>query len=111
VDAVLDKRQLDNKDVAFLADYAQKTCDGYCAGCSNICAQATPDMPYIADVMRYLMYYNSYGDTKMARQLFAELPADVRAKMTSVDYSLAERHCPNRMPVARLMSEAAGKLA
>jgi predicted aldo/keto reductase-like oxidoreductase len=110
VDAVLDKRQLDNKDVAFLADYAQKTCDGYCAGCSKICTQASPDMPYIADVMRYLMYYNSYGDREMARQLYAELPADVRVKMTSVDYSLAESRCPNRMPVARLMSEAAGKL-
>jgi predicted aldo/keto reductase-like oxidoreductase len=111
VDAVLDKRELDKKDVAFLADYARKTCDGYCAGCSKICAAATPAMPYIADVMRYLMYYNSYGDTKMARQLYAELPADARAKITSIDYSLAERHCPNRMPVARLMSEAAGKLA
>jgi uncharacterized protein len=111
VDAVLDKRQLDNKDVAFLADYAQKTCSGYCAGCSKICAQATPAMPYIADVMRYLMYYNSYGDTKMARQLYAELPAQARHRMLNTDYSLAERHCPNRMPVARLMSEAAGKLA
>ena len=72
---MLDKRELDKKDFAFLADYARKTCDGYCAGCSKICAAATPAMPYVADVMRYLMYYNSYGDTEMARQLYSELPA------------------------------------
>jgi predicted aldo/keto reductase-like oxidoreductase len=111
VDAVLDKRELDKKDVAFLADYAQKTCDGYCAGCSKTCAAAVPAMPYVADVMRYLMYYNSYGDTKMARQLYSELPTDARQRMLTADYSLAEKRCPNRMPVARLMSEAAGKLA
>jgi predicted aldo/keto reductase-like oxidoreductase len=111
VDAVLDKRELDKKDLAFLADYARKTCDGYCAGCSNICAEATPDMPYIADVMRYLMYYNSYGDTEMARQLYSELPVDARTKMTATDYSLAEKHCPNRLPVAKLVKEAAAKLA
>jgi predicted aldo/keto reductase-like oxidoreductase len=111
VDAVLDKRELDKKDLAFLADYAQKTCSGYCAGCSKTCAAAVPAMPYVADVMRYLMYYNSYGDTEMARQLYSELPTDARQRMLTADYSLAESRCPNRMPVARLMREAAGKLA
>ena len=111
VDAVLDKRELDKKDLAFLADYAEKTCDGYCAGCSKICAQATPDMPYIADVMRYLMYYNSYGDAELARQNYATLPAQARQRMITADYSLAEMRCPNRLPISRLVREAARKLA
>jgi uncharacterized protein len=111
VDAVFDKRQLDKKDLAFLADHAASTCDGYCAGCSNICAGAAHDMPYIAAVMRSLMYYNSYGDAEMAKQAFAEIPAGARAKLTTIDYTLAEKRCPNRMPIARLMREASAKLA
>jgi predicted aldo/keto reductase-like oxidoreductase len=111
VDAVLDERELSKKDLAFLAEHAKKTCDGYCAGCASICAAASPDMPYVADVMRYLMYYNGYSDAEMARRNYAQLPADVRAKMIIADYSLAERRCPNRLPIAKLVKEAARKLA
>ncbi len=111
VDAVLDKTPLDKKDVAFFADYAKKNCDGYCAGCSQICESAVPDMPYVADIMRYLMYYNSYGDRKMARDLFTQLPTAAKAKLVIADYSLAEAQCPNRLPISNLMKEAAAKLA
>jgi predicted aldo/keto reductase-like oxidoreductase len=68
-------------------------------------------MPYIAEVMRYLMYYKSYGDTDRARELFARLPASARARLENADYSTAEARCPQRMPIARLMTEAARKLA
>jgi len=111
VDAVLDKTPLDKKDVAFFADYAKKNCDGYCAGCSQICESEAPDMPYVADIMRYLMYYNSYGDRKMARDLFAQLPAAAKTKLLTTNYSLAEAKCPNRLPISSLMKEAAVKLA
>jgi predicted aldo/keto reductase-like oxidoreductase len=111
VDAVLDKRTLDKRDVAFLADYARKTCDGYCPGCSQICSKASPDMPYIADCLRYLMYYNSYGDHEMARELFAQLPAAAKSRMLTADYSLAEARCPNRLPIAKFIKEASAKLA
>jgi len=110
VDAVLDKRPLDEKDVAFLTDYARKTCDGYCSGCSQICSKATPDMPYVADVMRHLMYYNSYGDHEMARELFAQLPV-TKSRLLAADYSLAEARCPNRLPIAKFIREASVKLA
>jgi predicted aldo/keto reductase-like oxidoreductase len=111
VDAALDKRPLEKKDLAFLADYADKTCDGYCAGCSQICSKASPDMPYVADVMRYLMYYNSYGDREMARELFAQLPVSAKNRLLTADYSLAEARCPNRLPIAELIKEASAKLA
>jgi predicted aldo/keto reductase-like oxidoreductase len=111
VDAVIDKGTLDKKDVAFLADHARKTCDGYCAGCSNICAPAVPEMPYVADCMRYLMYYNSYDMPEMARELYAKLPAAARRRLLSADYSLAESRCPNRLPIAKFMKQAASQLA
>lgn len=111
VDAVKDLQELDEKDVAFLADYANKTCDGYCPGCAHICASASPQMPYIADVMRYMMYHNSYGDTERAKQLFAQLPASAKAKLLNADFSRAQAKCPRHLPIAKIMSRAAKQLA
>jgi predicted aldo/keto reductase-like oxidoreductase len=108
--AVLDTAELNIEDKQILAAHTRLTCDLYCAGCSQICSKASPDMPYIADCLRYLMYYNSYGDHKMARELFAELPV-TKSSLLGADYSLAEAHCPQKLPIGRLISEAAAKLA
>jgi len=111
VAAVLDKTELTQADREAFKEYAEATCSGYCAGCEEICSAAVPDMPYVADVMRYLMYYNSYGDHEMARELYAKLPARAKRKILSADYSLAEARCPNRLPIAALIKEAAARLA
>ena len=68
-------------------------------------------MRYTSDVMRYLMYYNSYGDRERARGLFAEIPAAARNSLLSVDYSEAEARCPQHMPIGELVAEAVRKLA
>jgi hypothetical protein len=68
-------------------------------------------MPYVSDVMRYLMYYNNYGEEKKARKLFSEIPAIARHKFLETDYTLAEKFCPQRLPIASLMREAMNKLA
>jgi hypothetical protein len=111
VAAVLDKTKLTQADMAVLHEYAQATCSGYCAGCADICDAALPGIPYVSEIMRYLMYYNSYGEKDMARELFAQIPSDVRGRLLSTDYSLAEARCPQRMPIGRLVAEAVGKLA
>jgi len=111
VAVTLDKTRLLEADKNLLSKYAQATCSGYCAGCANICGNAVPDMPYVSEVMRYLMYYNSYGEKQNARQLFAQLPGDIKSKLATADYSLAEARCPQRMPIGKLMAEAARKLA
>jgi hypothetical protein len=111
VAAALDKTKLTQADMAVFKEYAQATCDGYCAGCADICDSALPGMPYVSDIMRYLMYYNSYGDKNRARELFAQIPNDIRGKLLSADYSLAEVRCPQHMPISRLVAEAVSKLA
>ncbi|MHC4148614.1 MAG: aldo/keto reductase [Planctomycetota bacterium] len=111
VAAVLDKTELTRADMDFLKQYAHRTCTGYCAGCSNICALAVPEAPYVRDVMRYLMYYNSYGERQEARELFAKIPQQTREKLLSVDYKAAEARCPQKLPIAKLISEAVSKLA
>jgi predicted aldo/keto reductase-like oxidoreductase len=110
VAAALDKKELTQLDKEVLKNYAAETCSGYCAGCANICDSVAAGVP-VSDVMRYLMYYNSFGDTHTARQLFAEIPQQIRSKMLTADYSAAESRCPQRLPVARLMSQAVRTLA
>ena len=108
--AVLDKTKLAAEDMDALKQYAQATCSGYCAGCSDICVQAATGVP-VSDIMRALMYHDSYGDKAQARQVFAEIPAGTRQRLLNVDYSAAESRCPNRMPIAKLVADAVTKLA
>jgi len=111
VAAALDKTQLTEKDRSVLHEYARATCSGYCAGCADICRAAVPDVPYINHIMRYLMYYNSYGHEERAKRLFRRIPKSVRRRLLKVDYSLAEARCPNRLPIRRAVEEAVTKLA
>jgi predicted aldo/keto reductase-like oxidoreductase len=107
----LDKSKLTEAELDAFREYAKATCSGYCAGCSHICKKAVPDMPYTSEIMRYLMYYNSYGDKDRARELFARIPHKVRAGLTDIDYGAAEGICPQHIPIGRLMAEAGKILA
>ena len=111
VDAVLDKKKLTQADLGILAQYARTTCSGYCAGCADVCDSALPRMSCVSDIMRYLMYYNSYGQHDKARELFAEIPVRPRNKLLTTDYRLAEARCPQHLPIRKLVAEAVRKLA
>ncbi len=111
VAAVLDKTKLTKQDRLVLNSYAQAVSTGYCTGCGYICDRALPDTPCVSDIMRYLMYYNSYGDHDKARELFAQIPAGIRSRLPAADYSLAEARCPQHLPIAKLVAEAVRKLA
>jgi len=111
VAAVLDKTELTQADMEVFKEYADATCSGYCAGCARLCDANLPDTPYVSDIMRYLTYYNSYGDKDTARELFAQIPGEVRRKLLGIDYSVAETRCPQQMPIGKLVAEAVRKLA
>jgi hypothetical protein len=103
VAAALDKANLSEGDKQRLEHYAQQTAPGYCAGCANICEPAVDlDIP-ISDLMRYSMYHHSYGDHRTAQRLFNTLPAEVRANILKADYSNAEKDCPQRIPIGRVV--------
>jgi predicted aldo/keto reductase-like oxidoreductase len=111
VAAVLDKTELTQADRKVFKEYAKATCTGYCAGCAHICNSALPDTPYVSDIMRYLMYYNSYGHKARARELFAQIPSEVRNKLLKIDYVPAESICPQHLPIGKFVSEAVKKLS
>jgi predicted aldo/keto reductase-like oxidoreductase len=108
--AAIDGTELSQQDMDALRQYAKAGCTGYCAGCAHICDAACPQMPYVSDIMRYLMYYNSYGHRQRARKLFAKIPRHVRARLHTTDYGIAERQCPQKLPIGKLIAEAAVKL-
>jgi predicted aldo/keto reductase-like oxidoreductase len=111
VAAALDKTKLTSADHSALRQYAQETCSGYCAGCTNLCEDALARQVPVGDVMRCLMYHRSYGDPILAKEVFAQMPAAARGRLTSLNFAAAERVCPHRLPIGRLMREAGELLA
>jgi len=111
VETALDSTELSQADREVLKEYAEMTRSGYCAGCAYICDSALPKAPYVSDIMRYLMYYDSYGERDESRRLFAQIPSNVRDKLLRIDYSAAEARCPQHLPIAKMVAEAVSKLA
>ena len=109
--AVLDKTELAKEDFDFFEQYAQETCNGYCTACGHICDGVLSNSPYTSEILRYMMYYNSYGEPDYAKELFAKIPAQVRNNLLNIDYSLAEKLCPQKLPIAKIISQAVEKLA
>jgi predicted aldo/keto reductase-like oxidoreductase len=106
VAAALDKTQLSARDTELLQRYAKETRSAYCAGCTAICESQVQGGAPIGDVMRYLMYCNSYDDYEYAAAGFNKIPENVRRHLTRLDYTRAERKCPQGLPIAKLMHSA-----
>jgi predicted aldo/keto reductase-like oxidoreductase len=110
VAAARDKTQLSARDNELMQQYARETRSAYCTGCTDICESCVEGKAPIGDVMRYLMYCNSYDDYGLAAAGFKKIPQKIRTDLTRLDYSMAERKCPQGLPIARLMQEAQKKL-
>lgn len=109
VAAALDRTKLSAVDHDLMRRVA--AAGGYCAGCASICQTKVSGGAPVADVMRSLMYARQYGDRALAQETYAEIPKAVRVRLADLDYGPAERACPQRLPIGRLMREAAQELA
>jgi predicted aldo/keto reductase-like oxidoreductase len=111
VAAVVDKMKLSALDKRLLEQHARETSCDFCAGCSEICQSALATEVPVHNVMRYLMYHQSYGERELARELFAQMPLETRNSLARLDYSAAEQRCPQGLAIGRLMEEASVVLA
>ncbi len=111
VAAARDKTKLAREDFEFLHQYALETKGDYCAGCGQICQEAVGGIVPVNEVMRSLMYHLDYGEPEIARQTFAALPEEIRERLGEVDYSRAEKACPQGLAIADLMRQAKNLLA
>ena len=106
VAVAMDRTKLSSTDMEVLKKYADATKHLSCQGCSSICEKAMPEMPFIADVMRYLVYYQGHCDHSMAFEEYKRLPGHIRRNLKAFDYSKAEKVCPNKMAIGEMMHEA-----
>jgi hypothetical protein len=102
-----DRTSLSREDWEMLEKFAAETSQSYCAGCGSICHEAIGGAAPISDVMRCLMYWRDYGERDLAREVFAGLPDRARAQLATIDYSAAEKACPRKLAISKLMREAA----
>jgi predicted aldo/keto reductase-like oxidoreductase len=106
VAAARDQTRLTGSDFELLEKFADETHQSYCAGCGRICHEAVAGAVPVSDIMRCLMYYHDYGERDLAREVYAGLPDRARAGLARVDYSLAEKVCPRKLAISKLMREA-----
>jgi uncharacterized protein len=106
VAASRDLKALTRGEMELFQKFAAETRQGYCAGCGRICREAVAGAVPVGDVMRCLMYYRAYGNRELAREVFAGLSEEARAQLTRIDYSAAEKACPQGLAIASLMDEA-----
>jgi predicted aldo/keto reductase-like oxidoreductase len=111
VAAAGNKTSLSRSDFELLDRFAAETYESYCAGCGRICNEAVGGAVPVSDVMRCLMYYRDYGERDLAREVYASLPEQARELLTRIDYSRAEKACPRRLAISKLMREASEILA
>lgn len=105
VAAALNKKNLSESDKQRLEQYAQHTAPGFCAGCASICEPAVDFNIPISDILRYSMYHYSYGERDRAQMLFNALPADVKANILEADFSKAEKYCPQKIQIGKVLKK------
>jgi hypothetical protein len=96
------KTELSGRQWRALRDYAQATAPDYCAGCAQICESILSGAP-VADSLRALMYYRSYGQPLMAKNLFASLSGDKLRGLSAQQIAHASAVCPQGIDLAKAL--------
>jgi predicted aldo/keto reductase-like oxidoreductase len=102
--------QLSMTEYQQLRRLATATAAYSCQGCAHLCEARVEGEVKIADSLRFLMYYECYGEKDKARKLFRELSPAERA-IGTVSYGDAEAVCPQGIRIAERMERARRLLA
>lgn len=105
--AAMDESPLNVEIEKLLADDSERTGQYFCRRCGK-CDTANTDKIPIFNIMEILVYYRGYGAPlkDMAAKMFEQIPIEIQDRITGSDYSEAEKICPQKMPIAKLMQEA-----
>ncbi len=77
-------------------------CRPGCSGCLAACPHAVP----IAEILRYRLYFHSYGEEKRAISLYRRLPADRSAARCVSCAAPCDGTCPNGLAIRSKLVEA-----
>lgn len=103
--AAMSPAELSMNEFTQLNRLAALTALYYCKGCRDICEFRVDGQLNIADALRFLMYHDSYGDSKTARLLYNALPP-IERDFQSVDLTQATAACPKGIDIERRLSAA-----
>jgi predicted aldo/keto reductase-like oxidoreductase len=84
------------------ASISEEYCRPGCGGCYGSCPRGVP----VADVLRYRMYFEHYGEEKFAMQRYGLLPAASRASRCEGCEASCERRCPHGIRIQRRLLDA-----
>lgn len=103
-----------------LNQLAALTANYHCNGCSQICESVLNQPIAVADTLRYLMYFESYGKQQRAQELYQNIPALQRVALkdpaSMQDLEKASALCPQgidlkeRLTTAQAVLDPEGKL-
>ncbi len=81
----------DEKYLEILASHiGREYCRPGCGACAEVCPWGVP----IADILRYRMYFENYGEQKHAMNEYRQVPATSRASRCAACPAPCERSCP-----------------
>lgn len=84
---------------------AALTAGHYCTGCNHICESRVASNTRIADIMRYLMYFESYKERDGARKLYNALRPEER-DLEHADFAAAAKACPQGIDIRARLEKA-----
>ncbi len=98
----------DRRDLDVLAEAISPIyCRPGCSACLGSCPANVP----IADVLRYKMYFEHYGEEKFAMGRYARVPLAERASACVSCKAPCEKACRYGLPVRQRLIEAHGQLS
>ncbi len=84
------------------ADISPRYCRPGCGACHDVCPHGVP----VADILRYQMYFEHYGEQKFAMQRYGLVPASTRPARCAGCAAPCEAACPYGLRVRERLAEA-----
>ena len=84
------------------AEIGPRYCRPGCGACHDACPRGVP----VADILRYKMYFEDYGEEKFAMQRYGLVPASARPSRCAGCEAPCEAACPYGLRVRDRLSEA-----
>ena len=110
VDAARSEKPLTAEESHQLNQLAALTAGYACNGCKHLCEQTITRDVAIAETLRYLMYFECYGKTDRARDLYQTIPV-ARREVSDKELQRACQVCPQGIDIPARLRRARELLA
>mgnify|MGYP001544810669 FL=1 len=110
VDAARSEKPLTAEESHQLNQLAALTAGYACNGCKHLCEQTITRDVAIAEPLRYLMYFECYGKTDRARDLYQTIPV-ARREVSDKELQRACQVCPQGIDIPARLRRARELLA